>query len=110
MFYLDFRSFFQQIFERIQRNESISLVHSYDEGVEKLLDTDGHDFGIIAESAAADYRKTKNCRLYTVGNLEERYYGLAVKRTASSFNEIKTLNKKILELYELGVIPMLINN
>ena len=85
------------------------MVHSYDEGLEKLLETDGHDLGIIAESAAADYRKTKNCRLYTVGNLGERYYGLAVKRTASSFNEIKTLNKKILELYELGTIPMLIN-
>jgi len=100
----------KQIFQRMQSNASTCIVGSYDEAIQKLVDTDGHDLGLIAESPAANYRKTKNCKLYTVGNLAEKYYGLAVKRSGSSSAVVKDLSTKILELQESGMLPVLIDN
>merc|ERR1711983_177086 len=79
-------------------------------GIQKLAETDGHDLGLIAESPAANYRKTKNCKLYSVGNLAEKYYGLAVKRSGSSSSVVKDLSSKILELQESGMLPVFIDN
>jgi len=97
------------IFQRISLNSSLSLVSSYDEGVQKLSESDGHDLGLIAESPAANWRKTKNCKLYTIGNLGEKYYGLAVKRSGSSSAIVKGLSKKLLELQESGMLTLLID-
>ena len=94
----------------MQNNASTCIVGSYDEAIQKLVDTDGHDLGLIAESPAANYRKTKNCKLYTVGSLAEKYYGLAVKRSGSSSAVVKDLSTKILELQESGMLPVLIDN
>lgn len=99
----------KQIFQRMQTNASMSIVGSYDEGLQRLAETDGHDLGLIAESPAAYYRKSKNCKLYTVGNLAEKYYGLAVKRSGSSSAVVKDLSKKILELQESGMLPVMID-
>ena len=64
---------------------------------------------MIAESPRANWYKTKNCDIYTVGNLGERYYGLAVKRSGSPSADIKTLSDKILELQASGKMTMLID-
>jgi len=100
----------KQIFQRMQSNASTCIVNSYDEAIQKLAETDGHDLGLIAESPAANYRKTKNCKLYSVGSLAEKYYGLAVKRSGSSSSVVKDLSSKILELQESGMLPVLIDN
>jgi len=99
----------RQIFQRMQANASMSIVGSYDEGIQRLAETDGHDLGLIAESPGANYRKSKNCKLYSVGNLAEKYYGLAVKRSGSSSAVVKDLSKKILELQESGLLPVMID-
>ena len=93
----------------MQANASMSIVGSYDEGIQRLAETDGHDLGLIAESPGANYRKSKNCKLYSVGNLAEKYYGLAVKRSGSSSAVVKDLSKKILELQESGLLPVMID-
>ena len=93
----------------MQANASMSIVGSYDEGIQRLAETDGHDLGLIAESPGANYRKSKNCKLYSVGNLAEKYYGLAVKRSGSSSTVVKDLSKKILELQESGLLPVMID-
>ena len=100
---------FKQIFQRIQGNASTSIISSYDEGVQRLAETDGHDLGLIAESPGANWRKSKNCKLYSIGNLGERYYGLAVKRSGSSSGVAKDLSSKILQLQESGMMTMLID-
>ena len=64
---------------------------------------------MIAESPRANWYKTKNCDIYTVGNLGERYYGLAVKRSGSPSADIKTLSDKILELQASGKMTLLID-
>merc|ERR1711963_1156387 len=99
----------KQIFQRMQGNASTCIVNSYAEAIQKLAESDGHDLGLIAESPAANYQKTKNCKLYSVGNLAEKYYGLAVKRSGSSSAVVKDLSKKILELQESGMLPVMID-
>ena len=64
---------------------------------------------MIAESPRANWYKTKNCDIYTVGNLGERYYGLAVKRSESPSPDIKILSDKILELQASGKMTLLID-
>ena len=64
---------------------------------------------MIAESPRANWYKTKNCDIYTVGNLGERYYGLAVKRSGSPSADIKTLSDKILQLQASGKMTQLID-
>jgi len=99
----------RQIFQRIQGNTSTTLVANYDEGVQRLAEADGHDLGLIAESPGANWRKSKDCKLYSIGNLGERYFGLAVKRSGSSSAVVKDLSNKILELQESGMMTMLID-
>ena len=101
--------FYQQIYQRIQSNVSAYLVSSYNEGIQRLEDSEDHDLGMIAESPRANWYKTKNCDIYTVGNLGERYYGLAVKRSGSPSADIKTLSDKILELQASGKMTLLID-
>ena len=84
-------------------------MNSYAEGVARLVHPDEHDIGLIMESTAANYQKTLNCKLYTVGNIAERYYGLGVKRSRSSASTVKDLSKKILEVHETGELPVLID-
>lgn len=97
------------IFQRIQANASISVVHSYAEGVAKLNEVDGHDLGLIAESPGANWRKTKDCKLYSVGNLGEKYYGFGVKRSGSSSAVVKGMSKKLLELQQTGELALLLD-
>jgi len=99
----------KQIYQRIQSNVSAYLVSSYNEGIQRLEDSEDHDLGMIAESPRANWYKTKNCDIYTVGNLGERYYGLAVKRSGSPSADIKTLSDKILELQASGKMTLLID-
>ena len=82
---------------------------NYREGIERMIEIDGHELGLIAESPGANYEKSKNCKLYSIGNLGERYYGLAVKRTGSSSATVRQLSRKILQLQESGTITLLIH-
>ena len=93
----------------MQSNSTSGFVSSYAEGVARLVQSDENDIGLIMESTAANFMKTKNCKLYTVGNLAERYYGLGVKRSGSSASTVKDLSKKILEIHENGELPVLID-
>jgi len=97
------------MFQRIQGNISRSLVVSNADGIQKLAEADGHDVGMLMESPSANWRKAKDCKLYSVGNIGERYYGLAVKRSGSSTAVVKGLSKKILELQESGMLTLLID-
>ena len=92
----------------MQSNSHSGIVSSYAEGIARLVQTDEHDLGLVIESTAANYAKTINCKLYTVGNIVERYYGLGVKRSGSSASVVKDLSKKILEIHETGELPVLI--
>ena len=85
------------------------MVASYNDAVQKMAEVDGHDVGMLIESPSANWRKAKDCKLYSVGNLGERYYGLAVKQSASSAAVVKGLSKKILELQETGRLTLLID-
>ena len=85
------------------------MVTSYNEGAERLIETDGHDLGLIADSPGVNYLKSKNCQLYSVGNLGERFYGLAFKRSRSSSAKVAQLSTKILELQESGMLPLFIS-
>ena len=93
----------------MQSNSTSGTIDSYAEGIARLAQTDEHDIGLIIESTAANYQKTINCKLYTVGNIVERYYGLGVKRSGSSASTVKDLSKKILEIDETGELPVLID-
>ena len=93
----------------MQSNSTSGFVSSYAEGVARLVHPEEHDIGLIMESTAANYQKTKNCKLYTVGNIAERYYAIGIKRSGSSASIVKDLSKEILRVHESGELPVLID-
>ena len=93
----------QNIFQRINQSPRDSLVRSNHEGIERLLEENDPNLGMLMEGRSADFIKTKICELYSVGNLGERFYGLAFRKPCQGCpSRAQVLSKEILKLQESG--------
>ena len=89
---------FQKIFQRTNQT-----FRNIDEGVKRLMEANDPNFGLIIEAGAADYHKSQNCELYSVGNIGERYYGLAFPAPCQGCpSRTPYVSKEILKLHESG--------
>ena len=71
--------------------------------MQRLLDENDPHLGMLMEGSAADYFKATKCELYSVGNLGDRFYGLAFPKPCQGCpSKIPFVSKQILKLQESG--------
>ena len=93
---------------RINENSRQSFVSSNVEGMQRLLNENDSNLGMLMEGAAADFFKATKCELYSVGNLGDRFYGLAFpKSSQGELSKTPFVSKQILKLHESGKLEEL---
>ena len=71
--------------------------------MQRLLNENDPKLGMLMEGAAADFFKATKCELYSVGNLGDRFYGLAFpKKSQGGPSKAPFISKQILKLHESG--------
>ena len=76
--------------------------------MQRLLDENDPHLGMLMEGSAADYFKATKCELYSVGNLGDRFYGLAFPKTCHGCpSKAPFVSKQILKLHESGKLTEL---
>ena len=58
---------------------------NYRRGRERVAERAGR-FALVMESTAAEYLKSQDCGLYTVGHLEDRHYAFGFKKSKKGTN------------------------
>ena len=67
--------------------------------MQRLLDENDPHLGMLMEGSAADYFKATKCELYSVGNLGDRFYGLAFPKPCQG---CPFVSRQVLKLHESG--------
>ncbi|KAB7507988.1 Glutamate receptor ionotropic, kainate 2 [Armadillidium nasatum] len=95
---------YQKMWRFMENKKPSVFVHSYDEGVKRVLDG---NYAFLMESTMLDYYVHRNCNLTQIGGmLDSKSYGIATPMGSPWRDKISLA---ILELQEKGIIQMLYN-
>ncbi|XP_064104775.1 glutamate receptor ionotropic, kainate 2-like [Macrobrachium nipponense] len=95
---------YQKMWRFMENKKPSVFVHSYDEGVRRVLEG---NYAFLMESSMLDYYVQRNCNLTQIGGLlDSKSYGIATPMGSPWRDKISLA---ILELQEKGVIQMLYN-
>ncbi|KAL7304917.1 hypothetical protein TKK_0002715 [Trichogramma kaykai] len=96
-------STYAKMYEYMVNNPSV-LTSSNDEGKFKVM---SDNYAFLMESSSIEYISERECNLTQIGGLlDQKGYGIAMKKNASYRNE---LSRAVLKLQEMGVLTSLKN-